>query len=115
MVEAEFIAKWVAIEYSINYELNGGINDVNNPIRFTVETDPTTIIFLDPTREYCVFDGWYFDAEFNTPVANFDPTAYNDSLTIYAKWVTTDVIFNYDVAGGHSVCNKFLYNFFSCY
>lgn len=53
-------AKWTPIEYTINYDLNGGIND-DNPIKYTIETE--TITLKDATKGGYDFDGWFIGTE----------------------------------------------------
>lgn len=49
-------AKWCANTYTISYNLNGGINNNNNPNSYTIESDEITI--LNPTRDGYTFKGW---------------------------------------------------------
>lgn len=53
-------AKWTPIEYTITYDLVGGIND-NNPIKYTIETE--TITLNDATKVGYTFDGWFDGTE----------------------------------------------------
>src|SRR5690554_7136806 len=55
-------AKWNIITYSINYELDGGLNHLSNPSSYTIETN--TIILSAPTKERYTFEGWYSDSNF---------------------------------------------------
>lgn len=45
-------------EYTITYELGGGVNAATNPKSYTVLYGVT---FADPTKEGYTFDGWYKD------------------------------------------------------
>jgi uncharacterized repeat protein (TIGR02543 family) len=50
-------AHWTAIEYAIDYDLDGGTNDDGNPKTYTAEsTFPITI--AKPTKQGFTFDGW---------------------------------------------------------
>ena len=49
-------AKWSAIEYSITYVLDDGVNDEANPATYTIEDTPITL--ADPTKEGYIFVGW---------------------------------------------------------
>lgn len=51
-----FVATWTPIEYSIIYDLNGGVNSPANSASYTIADD--TIILADPTREGHTFTGW---------------------------------------------------------
>jgi uncharacterized repeat protein (TIGR02543 family) len=55
--DVRLTAHWEAIEYSINYELDGGINDAANPVFYTVES-AFPIAIADPTKTGYLFDGW---------------------------------------------------------
>lgn len=49
-------ARWNATEYSLSYNLNGGVLSGNNPLKYTVESDNITLV--NPTRAGYVFAGW---------------------------------------------------------
>lgn len=49
-------AKWQAIIYSIDYELDGGSVTPANPLSYTIETD--TFVLNNPTKEHYDFVGW---------------------------------------------------------
>jgi|GEM_PF-5940721 len=53
----ELKAKWTPIDYTITYELNGGINDSDNPLKYSLETD--TITLKPATKNGYDFAGWY--------------------------------------------------------
>lgn len=63
--------------YSVNFVTNGGseVSQKNIPV---IENSPTT------TKENYIFQGWYFDKDFTTPVAF--PLSVDCNLTLYAKW-----------------------------
>ena len=50
------VAHWTIINYSITYELNGGVNSSTNPSTYTVNDNVT---FASPTRTGYTFLGWY--------------------------------------------------------
>lgn len=54
--DATLIATWQPTSYQINYNLNGGINNANNPTSYTIETSPITI--GTPTKTGYTFKGW---------------------------------------------------------
>ncbi len=80
--------KWDIIHYTINYELNGGINSALNPVEFTIENN--LIVFAAPNREGYLFDGWYRNPDFTKQICDFEPKDYSstalENFTIYAKW-----------------------------
>lgn len=79
-------AKWNPIIYHINYELDNGTNDPENPSQYTVED---TVTFKNPTKTGYIFEGWYTDSTFTTPITEL-PRGTTGDKTIYAKW-TADV------------------------
>ena len=54
--DVEIEVKYDLIGYSITYDLDGGVNNSENKLAYTVETDSFDI--LEPTREGYVFVGW---------------------------------------------------------
>ena len=97
--DLELKAEWTPKEYKINYVLNGGANNEDNPSIYTVETDPDSLILKAPTKDYCNFLGWFIDEELTTPLTSVDPLAYA-GITVYASWEHIEVTFNYDANGG---------------
>ncbi|MBR6697576.1 MAG: InlB B-repeat-containing protein [Lachnospiraceae bacterium] len=53
-------AIWKNITYTIDYELNGGVNAEGNPTTF--DKDTSAIILLNPTKERFIFVGWTWEA-----------------------------------------------------
>lgn len=79
-------AKWELISHTITYELEGGINNINNPTSYVANGD--TIIFLDPFKEDYVFLGWYDSQDVNAlKITSFD-TMSTDDITLYAKYIS---------------------------
>lgn len=75
-------AHFTIIEYTITYELDGGINDERNVTTFTVEDLPLTL--YEPTYEGKTFLGWYCD---NRKIVNI-PTSFCRDLVLNAKFET---------------------------
>ncbi len=72
-------AKWEFTGYTINYVLDGGKNNKDNPAKYTTELE----IFAPEKLGYA-FINWYLDADFNTV---FDPhSEHSGDITLYAKW-----------------------------
>lgn len=76
-------AKWTPTEYTITYyNLEGATNP--NPANYTIET--TTINLQNPgTRAHYTFDGWFSDAQLETPVTTIAQGSTGDKV-LYAKW-----------------------------
>jgi uncharacterized repeat protein (TIGR02543 family) len=82
-----FTAQWsAAIEYAVNYTLNGGTNHSGNPAKYTVESPAITL--QAPTRAGYEFAGW---TEGNTIAAGS-----TGDKTFNAQW--TLIVGHYGVA-----------------
>lgn len=74
-----FVASWTIIDYSINYTLNGGTNNSNNPSSYTVED---TITFSAPSKTGYTFLGWYVGENVTTCI----PKGSTGTVNIEARW-----------------------------
>ena len=64
----------------ITYELNGGVNNDNNPTSY--KSDVVTL--FDPSREGYDFSGWYLEPDFINKVTSLNKSM--GKVTVYAKW-----------------------------
>jgi len=78
----EFTAAFRINDYNIDYRVDGGENNENNPQTYT-ELDKFDL--QAPTRGRDKFAGWYLDEKFNYRIETVENFAQN--LTLYAKWV----------------------------
>lgn len=83
-------AKWVRSIYSIQYELNGGVNNNANPATYVYRIGVT---LQNPTRVGYRFDGWFEDSSFTKKVKRITTVAQKDYL-LYAKWTALAAINN---------------------
>ncbi|MEG1431579.1 InlB B-repeat-containing protein [Eubacterium sp.] len=92
----------VTPSYEISYELNGGINDYENPSSFSKEGGP--ILLKDPTRDGYTFKGWYRDVGLNDLVVDntIDSAAQSSNITLYAKWEAIPYQITYELNGGNN-------------
>lgn len=94
----EFFAKWEATVYHVQYELNGGTNDMSNcngDGTYSYTVNDNTKELQDPTRAYYKFEGWFEDDRYlGEPIEEIDTKNPRD-LTLYAKWVPTEYSINY--------------------
>lgn len=77
--------------YIISYELDGGINDPNNPIEYTFGTgiDSFKDALKDSLKDGYTFLGWYnYSGEKITSISS---TSYDD-IVLYAKWEKNKII-----------------------
>lgn len=76
-------AHWAATEYLITYNLNGGINNADNPATYTRETKTT---LLAPSRAGYTFDGWYDNVTFNGNAITQIAEGEMSAKEFFAKW-----------------------------
>lgn len=90
-------AKWNPIWYSIDYRLNGGTNNNENPIEYTVES----VIYLkEPSRNGYDFAGWYMNEDFSDEIVENIPTEKAENIILFAKWEPTIYSIEYYTNGG---------------
>ena len=87
----EFTASWTAIDYSITYDLAGGVNDAANPSSYTIETP--TFSLNNPTREFYTFAGW-------TPSDTTIEQGSMGNLSFTASWTPIAYNITYALGGG---------------
>lgn len=80
-------AKWLIVEYTITYHLDGGTNAVNNPAKFTILDEVT---LESPIKESYVFSGWYLESNFKTNVEKIEK-GITQNIDVYAKWQSESV------------------------
>lgn len=85
-------AKWEVVEYHINYVLNDGTNDKDNPSTYTINSDD--IVLANPTNAGASFDGWFYDAQFNNRATQISKGSSGDK-TLYAKWTPYTYVIHY--------------------
>lgn len=86
-------AKWKN-KHSISYNLDGGTNNVANPIEFYVGDDAFTLLqptLNDAKREGYIFLGWYTDPSFTNKITDLDFTKEKD-IVLYAKWGAPPIV-----------------------
>ena len=72
--------------YNINYELNGGENNSENPLTYTYGEE---VELKDATRVGYTFKGWYKEQELTNEVSKIEKTQKGD-MTVYAKWLKNE-------------------------
>lgn len=84
--------------YSIEYQLNGGVNHPDNPIEYTSGTGAT---LYEPTREGMVFKGWFLDAGLTRGLDSIDKKT-SGNLVLHAGWekVKSTYTITYVLDGG---------------
>ena len=103
-----FQANWKIVTYGITYHLNGGENDTDNPVNYTIET---ATIWLKPAeKKGYAFKGWYDNAACSgSPVTDIvrGSTGYKE---FWAKWEAVTYSITYHLNGGSHSGNPASYN-----
>ncbi len=94
-------AQWKKPEYNINYELDGGTNNVNALTKYSSQISYELPI---PTKEGYIFDGWYLENTFINKITKIEEGSSGDK-TFYAKWIKieeelTFYTITYELNGG---------------
>ena len=92
-------ASWILIEYDIIYHLDGGINSVNNPDKYS---NISTIILEDATKTGFTFLGWYSEETFISKVTKIEQGSTND-ITLYARFAAETYTLHFVTNGGSEV------------
>jgi len=66
MGNREYTATWTPVEYTISYDLDGGVLPQEYPTVYTIEHDDITLV--NPTKEHYDFIGWTGTGLGETPV-----------------------------------------------
>ena len=91
-------ARWTKNDFKINYNLNGGINDGNNPSGFNVSD--TDIIINNPTKTGYTFIGWSGTGlTDNTKNLVIAAGTWGD-LSFTANWQANNYTITYDYNDG---------------
>ncbi|MBQ8425113.1 MAG: InlB B-repeat-containing protein, partial [Clostridia bacterium] len=89
--------------YSISYELNGGVNNSDNPTSYTSLSE--TITFKSPTKENYDFIGWYLDEDFTIEISKIEKGSTGNK-TLYARFNPTIFTIEYILNGGEIAENS---------
>ena len=85
-------AKWNVVTYNIEYDLNGGENNSENPTTYTIESED--IILQTPSKTGYDFVGWYQTVDFSDKKIKTIPLGSYGNKTLYAKWESKYFLFN---------------------
>lgn len=89
-------AVWKKDIYNVTYELNGGVNSVNN--KTTVECG-TALTLYNPTKEGHTFVAWHLNSANGTVVTSIDSNN-TSNITLYAEWKVNTYTISFDLNGG---------------
>lgn len=97
-------AIWEPINYSITYNLNGGINNINNPLSFNIETND--FIIQSPTKSGYSFIGWSFENDNNKVIEPQIHKGTIGNLLLTANWSENAYKIFLNVNGGDKLENS---------
>jgi uncharacterized repeat protein (TIGR02543 family) len=92
--DVNLIAFKSAIPYTITYNLDGGVNNANNPSSYIIEDN---VSIFAPTKEGHTFIGWFDDSNL-TQAATTTFANTTGNKTYYAKWSVNTYNINYYIA-----------------
>ena len=87
-------AYFVAINYTITYNLYGSTNHLDNPATYDVET--TTITLGNPTKTGYTSNGWYDNADFEGSAVTEITLGSTGNVVLYAKFTAIEYTLAYD-------------------
>lgn len=90
-------AKWTLTKYKIEYKLEKGINDPQNPAEYTVKDKEITL--KPAVRGGYIFDGWYLDMNYIHRIEKINTEAAMD-FVLYPKWSRDETGVTYRIENG---------------
>ncbi len=99
--QVTYFAHWKAKQYNIIYKLDGGMNNVANPMSYTIEDETFTLEI--PSKENYMFVGWTFEGQDSpTMVVSLNKGSVGNK-TFIANWDDADAKITFDSAGGSAI------------
>ncbi|MBS7400902.1 MAG: InlB B-repeat-containing protein [Eubacteriales bacterium] len=80
-------AIWKGTNYNIDYILDDGINSVDNPSVYNIESPTFTL--KDAEKEFYIFCGWFIDKNFQNQITQVEKGT-TGNLKFYAKFEPAD-------------------------
>lgn len=84
---ATLYANWIANEYEVTFDVNGGDSLEVGEATKTVTYDGKYGDLPEPTREGYTFQGWYTDDSFTNKITSTDTVNITSDTTLVAKWL----------------------------
>lgn len=81
---------WAVTEYTVTYHLGGGVNHVDNPVSYNLNT--AAVNLKNPTKVGYDFGGWYAAEDFGgSKVTKLEAKSPYGNKDFYAKWTQKTV------------------------
>ena len=103
----ELYAKWEQVTFNFVYDLDGGVNDAENPLTFTIDTFIDAIANLrSSNKDYYNFKSWTCGPEDSAVEAweadgNASLCTYSDNYCLIAKYTPIDYSITFNLGGGN--------------
>ena len=100
--DGNLYAKWAPLNYTIEYNLNGGSMGSPTIQTYTIED---AVQFAVPQMEGYTFAGWYTDEGLTKPAGDSFAAGRTGDITLYAKWEPNEytVTYNYNLNTGETL------------
>ena len=96
-------AIWEKVDYTVTFDVNGGVMPEDAPESYTIQYDDYTYKFPVPTRTGYSFDGWYLD-EMRVADTAGEHTTYwpaTQNVEVKAVWIAHTKYVTFNEVGGN--------------
>ncbi len=97
-------ARWVLVDYSIDYNLDGGANNKKNPTTFYITSKE--IKLANPSKTGYTFMGWYKYEDFSGNKVTKIPRKTHEDVVLFAKWQENSYSVAFNLNGGKLLENE---------
>lgn len=101
---ATLFPHWKKADYTITYNLDGGVNNPSNPDTYSISDSTTGVVFKNPSKEGFTFAGWYGKEDYSgnkvTKLTVCDSSCKYGDVKLYAKWTPVPIT----VTAGDNTC-----------
>ena len=91
-------AKWKIKTFDVTFNYNYGETPETEVIKQTYG-EKYKVPSADPTRTGWIFNGWYTDEKFGSPVSSDSDVTITQDQTLYAHWIFNELTVKFDMNG----------------